>query len=313
MTLLADPPGAERTASSRDDQSLTTTAAGRTASSRDELPVPTPGAGRAASSGDDLAFSSTAAGRAASLGEVPVASPGAGRTAASRDELPLARPDAGRAASSRDELPVASPGAGTPSVLCTTIRAAEMGLVVLCLCSGNCGSPVCHNGKRDNGDRHCCKRAMNNSRYCRRCACEALCGAQRSKFKPRMRFCGECDSQRVAKKNECSYVNATGVHRYGPDWGVPLQVAAFLAFLLSLLQPGDIVAYLDLCEACGAAPGHAFTSKMWVTVFLGHAMKWPPVVLRWQSLVAARHPESVEDFISMIRDVRFPSNGSAMA
>ena len=87
---------------------------------------------------------------------------------------------------------------------------------------------------------------MKNSRYCGRCACEALCGAQRTKFKPRMRFCGECDSQRVAKRNE--YVNATGVHRYGPDWGVPLQVAAFLAFLLSLLQPGDVVAYLDLCE-----------------------------------------------------------------
>ena len=54
-----------------------------------------------------------------------------------------------------------------------------------------------------------------------------------------------------------------------------------------------------LTRACGVQPGNGLAPIMWLALFLGHAMKWPPVVEHWATLIRERAHLDINALVEM--------------
>ena len=82
-----------------------------------------------------------------------------------------------------------------------------------------------------------------------------------------------------------------------------MRTAARLAFVLIFLRPGDLEVLLPLARACGVQPGHGLAPIMWLALFLGHAMKWPPVVEHWATVIRERAHLDINALVEMFVEV----------
>ena len=79
--------------------------------------------------------------------------------------------------------------------------------------------------------------------------------------------------------------------------------------MYDLVFPGDCAAFIDVCKACGATLGDGLAPVMWLAVFVGHAIKWPPVVTHWASLMTEKPPDTVKDLVRMLKTVVQKASG----
>ena len=99
------------------------------------------------------------------------------------------------------------------------------------------------------------------------------------------------------------YANWAGVHTYPPEWSLTLKAVARLSFVLTFLVPGDVTVLHVLAKACGVQPGQGLAPMMWLALFLGHAMKWPPVVEHWATLIRERAHLDINALVDMFVQV----------
>jgi hypothetical protein len=148
----------------------------------------------------------------------------------------------------------------------------------LCNCSGNCGWTLCKRNQgvraRSGAKQICSERVsrLPGAVYCTRCQCE-----EEACIRPRMtrwerRWC--CQHGRAA---------ADTPWRRQDDWGVELNLVSKLAPVLQHLLPDDVSCVSELGRQLGGVPGTPVRGLDFF--FLGHAVKWPPVVRRMAHLL----------------------------
>ena len=161
-----------------------------------------------------------------------------------------------------------------------------------CICRGNCGWKVCKRvqnaalKKKRKGDSPpalvCPDAPRPGGSYCARCGCE-----EEGCDKPRLARCERrwCSSHgRQAKP-----------WKRQTDWSLELNLVARVAPVLRYLAPDDISCLTQLGRVLGGAPGTQVRGLEFFFLFLGHAVKWPPLVrmlshrLREHGLVPLPH------------------------
>jgi hypothetical protein len=167
----------------------------------------------------------------------------------------------------------------------------------VCACSGNCGWRLC---KRNQNIRQqgrpvsiCLEPPSPGAKFCTRCVCEVVACSH-----PRLRRC---------ERRWCNLHGSTAKPppwQHREEWSPELNLVSRLAPVLQHLSTDDISCVTELGRQLGGEPGTPVQPLEFFFLFLGHAIKWPPVVRRLadmlhkQGLAAllAQTPGGAEDF-----------------
>ena len=160
-------------------------------------------------------------------------------------------------------------------------RQAGLEELELCTCSGNCGWKLCkrnQNNLRRGGPGRVCAQPVSRrpgAAFCTRCQCELE----------------DCTSPRLARHRRrwCHAHGADPGHwESREDWSLALNFVAKLAPVLVHITPDDFSCLTELGRELGGVPGTRVQGLEFLFLFLGHAVKWPPVVRKLPTLLRGK-------------------------
>ena len=180
-------------------------------------------------------------------------------------------------------------------------------IATFCRCAGQCGSKVCKSRRNACGrgcDTICDRTPRLGFERCDRCRCElADCPSIRiaSKKEMSLRWCVRHEREMRAGPDE--YATPTGVKSYGATWGLALRVVARMSFLLRLVMPDDVNAFVEMCSGIATRGGPMLQPFEIAWLFFAQTIKWPTSVRFWWRKLEATRPESAELIMDAYRQV----------